>query len=74
MRREQAEKSCSQSVQVTFRQRLRLQVCVCVNSHQCVLCDERLTGRVCVADAFHLEIQDLGRGNCKHSFLCVDAL
>ncbi len=43
-------------------------VCVCINSHQCVLCDERLTGRVCVAHAFHLEIQDLGRGNCKHSF------
>lgn len=30
-----------------------------------------MTGRACVADAFHLEVQDLGRGNCKHSFLSL---
>lgn len=52
--------------------------CECVNSDQRVrcdeTCDERLTGRVCVAHVFYLEVQDLGRGNCKHSFLSISAL
>lgn len=38
-------KAHEEVARVSLRQQLGLQVCVCVNTHQCVLCDERLTGK-----------------------------